>query len=152
MAFIFVVVASVVAWWLRIDAKAEVLVSFVALVLGLCYFAQRQGLDEMRLFKELFVEFNARYNDLNDDLLDIRDGRMEDAAKARKKLIDYFNLCAEECLFFRHGHIHENVWRAWCRGMLFFIESDNIRATWNSEMQQGSYYGLTLDIIRRGAR
>ena len=33
----------------------------VVSALGLCYFVLKQHLEEIRLFKELFTEFNARY-------------------------------------------------------------------------------------------
>ncbi len=105
----------------------------------------------MRLFKELFVEFNRRYNDLNDDLLDIREGQMNDDRKKLKTLVAYFNLCAEEFFFHEHGHIHRDVWHPWCKGMLFFIEHESISPIWDRESMQGSYYGLTIQKIRDGA-
>jgi hypothetical protein len=151
VAFTVITVASITILLTPIEGKAAILASVVTLGLGFCYFAQRQNLDELRLFKELFVDFNKRYNDLNDHLLDIRDGRIEDATMIRKILVDYFNLCAEEFFFFRHGHIHEDVWRSWCQGMLFFIEHGKIRPIWDDEVKQDSYYGLTIEKIRKGA-
>src|SRR6266487_560153 len=40
----------------------------VGSVLGLVYFALQQNLEEIRLFKELFTEFNARYDKMNEAL------------------------------------------------------------------------------------
>lgn len=46
--------------------------SVVAGVLAFCYFAQTQKLAEMSLFKELFTDFNRRYDDLNELLTALR--------------------------------------------------------------------------------
>ena len=45
--------------------------SVVAGGLGFCYFVQQQRLSETSLFKDLFTEFNARYDRMNDKLLEI---------------------------------------------------------------------------------
>ena len=42
--------------------------SVIVVALGFCYFAQQQKLAETSLFKELFTEFNRRYDRLNDRL------------------------------------------------------------------------------------
>ena len=88
---------------------------------GFCYFVQQQKLAEIRLFKELFTEFNRRYDTLNGDLYDIRTGIRAIDEAARKTLIDYFNLCSEEFLFYQEGYIHPIVWRSWCRGTLWYL-------------------------------
>ena len=83
--------------------------SLIAITLGtalaFCYFVQSQKLDELRLFKDLFTDFNCRYDKMNDTLENIRAGNGRNGAEVKKTLVDYFNLCAEECLFFR-GRIH----------------------------------------------
>ena len=61
--------AVIAAWWrLAADHQPELLLSAVAGVAGVTYFLYRQHLDETKLFKELFAEFNARYDALNDEL------------------------------------------------------------------------------------
>lgn len=67
-------------------------------------------------------------------------------------LYDYFNLCAEEYLYFQKGYIYKEVWTAWCYGIRFFFESPRIRPQWQQEEETNSYYGLTLQIIRNGSR
>ena len=77
-------------------------------VLGLFYFVFKQHLEEIRLFKELFTEFNARYDAMNERLY------LECAASLDKPLgkeqiaflYDYFNLCGEEYLYYRKGFIY----------------------------------------------
>lgn len=122
-------------------------------ILGFCYFVQQQKLAEIQLFKELFTEFNQRYDTMNGDLYDIRTGTREVDAAARKTLIDYFNLCSEEFLFFEEGYIHSVVWRSWCRGTLWYLTGPHIRAVWDEEIEQNnnSYYALTIDKLREGA-
>ena len=62
--------ATAIAAWLSFPAvhRQELLVSAIGGVAGFTYFLYRQHLDEAKLFKELFAEFNARYDALNDDL------------------------------------------------------------------------------------
>lgn len=92
--------AAVVAAWLRFAAsqRPELLVSAIGGVAGFTYFLYRQHLDEAKLFKDLFADFNARYGTLNDGLNAIlfgaRDGSL--STDERKLLFSYFNLCAEE--------------------------------------------------------
>jgi hypothetical protein len=133
------------------SGREGLIASTLGAALGFCYFAQKQKLEELRLFKELFTEFNRRYDEMNERLVDIREGNRHDEAKERKALVDYFNLCAEEYLFFEEGYIHRAAWRSWCRGMLYYLENDGIRHVWDDEVSSDSYYGLTVETIRSGA-
>jgi hypothetical protein len=145
LAAIAVVAAS------RLDNPWSSIATLSGVALGVIYFVQKQKLDEVRLFQELFTHFNQRYEQLNDRLQDIvLDERVTDP-DARKTLIDYFNLCAEEYLLFSQGRILPSVWKAWCRGMQEYLSKARIRRLWEEEVQSGSYYGLTLEIIDRGA-
>jgi hypothetical protein len=119
--------------------------------LSFCYFVQKQKLDELRLFKELFTDFNRRYDTMNAKLEDIRAGNARIDAELRSTLVDYFNLCAEEYLFSKEGYIHPEVWSSWCRGMVHYLRDDRIRQVWNAEMVSDSYYGLTLQTIEQDA-
>ena len=64
------------------------------------------------------MDFNRRYDALNDRLLQIArsDGGFDETD--RQTIVDYCNLCAEEYLFFSEGYIHREAWRSWCCGML----------------------------------
>ena len=71
----------------------------------------------------------------------------------RDTAIDYFNLCAEEYLFYRGDYILPDVWTSWCRGMWQYVGKDGpLRRLWLEEVTSGSYYGLTLNEIERGAK
>jgi hypothetical protein len=122
----------------------EVLLSGLATIAGFTYFLYRQHLDETRLFKELFVEFNARYDKLCEGLNTILFGQCNDrlSAKERDLLFGFFNLCAEEFFFYNIGYIDRHVWEAWSRGMSVFFQNERIRALWDAESKTSSYYGF----------
>jgi len=123
----------------------------IATALAFCYFAQKQKLDEMTLFKSLFIEFNRRYGEMNDELENIRRGNQIDDSALRKTLVGYFNLCGEEYLFYQEGFIHRAAWRSWCLGMNYYLADERIRRVWNDEVGLDSYYGLTVEVVQAGA-
>jgi len=134
--------------------RESLIATTLAAALGFCYFVQKQKLDELRLFKELFTDFNGRYDQMNDKLENIRGGNGDGGDRAKNTLVEYFNLCAEEYLFFREGYIHPEVWRSWCNGMLYYLRDNGIRRVWDEEMNSHphSYYDLTLGAIEQGAK
>ena len=125
----------------------EKLITLLAAIIGTAlsaiYFIQKQKLEEIKLFKELFTEFNGRYDQLNDKISDIKSQIINDQVKIDKILDDYFNLCGEEYLYYTQGYIFPSVWLAWYNGMKFFINNPRINAVWTEEKKSESYYGLT---------
>jgi hypothetical protein len=107
----------------------------------------RQHLDETKLFQELFVGFNERYNKLNARLNGIRFGPKESdlSDHERDVLFDYFNLCAEEYLFYKAGYIDHSVWNSWRQGMCVFFKVPRIRRLWDEDSKTGSYYDFRPD-------
>lgn len=55
------------------------------------------------------------------DLEAIIGGTVIDVDKRHKFLNKYFNLCAEEYLFFDRGIIEKDVWRSWENGILWYL-------------------------------
>lgn len=145
-------------WWLLCGAMGFALAILLVLkeplptiatalgaLLSLAYFLQKQKLDELRLFREIFKECNARYDELNEDLARIASSsNPELTTDDRQILIDYFNLCGEEYLYFRRGYIDPSVWRAWHNGMQSLVLLPSINTLWKSEKATGSYYDLDL--------
>jgi hypothetical protein len=121
-------------------------VTLVGGVFSILYFWQRQKLAETRLFSDLFQDFNQRYDAMNEDLNEIRQfSRARTLSQnERDVLYDYFNLCAEEYLYYDQGYIPEVVWRSWKQGMDHYMEHPTIRSLWEEECseQGGAYYGL----------
>lgn len=126
------------------DVVFAVVAGFAAFI----FFIHKQHLDETRLFMDLFKQFNERYDKLNNKLNDILDKPSEESLQLgeRKDLFDYFNLCAEEYLYFRSGYLEPQVWTAWRKGMKVYAASPRIRALWVKELEGGSYYGFIIDL------
>jgi len=124
----------------------RVLLPVIGGTVSLIYIIERQFLEEARLFKELFVDFNRRYNRLNKDLNRIRNADIKLALERKDIdiLYDYFNLCGEEFLFYKKGYVYPEVWKSWILGMKIFFDNNRIRAIWVHELQTDSYYGLDL--------
>ena len=129
-------------------AHGPLLLSIVTAIAAFFYFLYKHHLDETRLFKELFTEFNRRYDRLNNRLNKIVrvDSKDELKEEERGVVFDYFNLCAEEYFFHNVHYIDEAVCNAWRRGMAFFFNNPRIRDLWNEDCEsadeRASYYGF----------
>ena len=126
----------------RLDSKMNI--TLVGSILSSIYFVEKQKLEQMEIFKQLFTEFNKRYDGLNEGLNKIitEDQEKELSRDQIDLLYNYFNLCGEEYLFYRQGFIYPEVWKAWCNGMMIFVNNKRIRDLWQKEAQTESYYGL----------
>ncbi len=145
-------IAGVSAVMLFATAEKMLLIgSILAAAIGFCYFVQQQKLAETVLFKDLFTDFNQRYDALNDQLVKIAASAAQLTPAERQIIVDYFNLCAEEYLFYSEGYIHPTAWRSWCAGMLWYFDREPFRSVWRDESATKSYYGLSVDAIRHAA-
>lgn len=129
--------------------RADFLLPTVAAAAGFAYFLYSQHLAETRLFTELFRQFTAKYDALNERLNEIasRDATSMLSLADKQLLFDYFNLCAEEYLYYKTGFIDAEVWTSWRRGMAEFAKARHIRSLWGAELAAGSYYGFTLQLL-----
>jgi len=142
--------AATATFQLAGDERIGLIGAIIAGTLGFCYFVQQQKLAETALFHQLFTHFNARYDVLNGKLLAlVSDSDL--SAEQRNVIVDYFNLCSEEYLFYQQGYIPREVWRSWCRGMAWYLKRHPFKDVWNEEFQTESFYGLSLEIIHAGA-
>lgn len=113
--------------------------------LSLFYFIQKQKLEELKLFREIFAECNARYAEITPKLESILICQKSELNKEQEyDLVMYFNLCAEEYLYYSRGYIDPLVWEAWRNGILDNFKNRKIRAFWETEKASHSYYGLDL--------
>jgi hypothetical protein len=128
---------------------SAVIVSLAGVAVSLIYFFQSQRLEETRLFKDLFSEFNLRYDKLNGTLLSVEHCRPDQCLtdEMNQALVDYFNLCDEEYMFYKLGYIREEAWRAWLNGMRYYYKNPRIRELWEEELEQDSYYGFTAEYL-----
>jgi hypothetical protein len=144
---------ALVLWRLNESAEKYWQVPLAAMggIFSFAFFVQRQRLDELKLFRDLFTDFNDAYDELNDHLERIATHGQIAGPEDRQKVVDYFNLCAEEFWWYREGYIPNSVWGFWCRGMMYYFDRAEFQKLWNDEQKINSYYGLTLAVITRGA-
>lgn len=122
-------------------------------IAGFTHFLYMQHHQNTQLFVNLFKEFNERYDRLNEQLNAIVENNSEElTVQDRKVLFDYFNLCAEEYLFYKSGYIDKDVWRSWLAGMEYFARKAAVRKLWKSETsesetKENSYYGFSLNLF-----
>lgn len=146
--YFFLEMAVVFVVWAHVPFlnSVEILIGGLTLVCGVNYFLHQRHLEGARFFKELVTEFNGRYDKQNNTLLVAleNDGPFEQ--KRKQAFIDYFNLCAEEYLFYEVGYIYERVWEAWYNGMKQFGRDQRVTELWLREIQTDSYYGFEFPI------
>lgn len=140
---------STLYFWQRDKLSAELSLSVVGGVAALFHFLYSQHNSHTDRFVALFRDFNARFDHLNNRLNRIATAPVSEVLGADdlQTLYDYFNLCAEEYLFYDTGYIDEAVWKAWLRGMAYFAGKSDIRRVWESELKQDSYYGFNLGLV-----
>lgn len=106
-----------------------------------------------QMLKQLFTEFNIRYDELNNSLADIeRDfntidkfNNAENVIKLRQKVIAYFILCSEEFFWYYHKkRIDPLIWKSWQAGMNYWYNNvPAIKELWKKEVEttgKQSYY------------
>ena len=109
-----------------------------AIVLGLMqYWLQRD-----REFRDLFKDMNSAYDKLNNQLDEVEAGHLTEA-EAKKTVVDYMNLCAEEYFWHKRGRIDGDVWQAWESGMRSRFKHEKIAELARPELKEysASYYG-----------
>lgn len=107
-----------------------------------------------RLQKELFGEFNKRYDVLNcylekitkyESLEHLMNKKPNKYPFLRSKLNDYFNLCAEEFYWYKCGSIEKDLWNSWEVGMNFWYNNYPIvREAWNEEYKSFGHHAFYL--------
>ena len=71
--FLLLIIAAFSILTVRVgDSSLASFATFAGIALTTIYFVQKQKLEEIKLFKDLFTEFNARYDRLNGKITDIK--------------------------------------------------------------------------------
>ncbi len=130
--------------------NADVCLSIIGAVAAFIHFLYSQHNKNTDIFITLFRDFNLRYDLLNNRLNKLfnKDTNTLFSQEERNLLFDYFNLCAEEYLFFEAGYIDKDVWNSWLNGMRFFASNKQILDLWQGELKTNSYYGFSLSFIK----
>lgn len=130
------------------------LIGVFTLLITLIYNWRNYRLNHQKMEKELFVEFNKRYDELNDSLLMLEVSMtIEDIKNTLSKtqnktlynvVIDYFNLCSEQYYWQKKKRISPEIWNAWSTGMNFYYNNyPVVRELWKNEIDKEgfkSYY------------
>jgi hypothetical protein len=119
-----------------------VLVTAIGGLWALAFYLHGQHAADARLVKELLTEFNDRYDKLGTDLQFAVSTRGDFEKETELKFVRYFNLCAEEWLFWRAGYIYDPVWKAWENGMKQYGRDRRVVDLWKNEEKTDSYYGF----------
>ena len=148
LGFALVIGIIGIIWWSVSEGDWSKLLLIGGIILPFCYFLQKQQLEETRLMKELITDFNGRYGKMNEQLQKILEKSKASPESPltpcdKKKCVDYFNLCAEEYLFYSLGYVEPHVWNAWEKGMKEYANKDLcIMRLWKQERKSCSYYGF----------
>ena len=150
LIILFFLAIALVAYLFIAEAKIpEFFIPAILATAGFGYFLYAQHLHETKLFSDLFRQFNERYDRLNGNLNKIleRPTTTMLSLEDRQVLYDYFNLCAEEYMYFKAGYIDAEVWKSWRNGMKIYAKNTSIRSLWSEELKSGSYYSFTFAAI-----
>lgn len=138
------------------------IITLVAIVLANRHNKLTRKLSKDNLEKQLFTEFNARYDKLNDIIQFILELSEEDIIKYKKgkgedkfgdytksyikfKINDYFNLCSEEYYWYDKERIDPRIWNAWEKGMNdIYNKSRIIRDQWKEEIKNEGWKSFYL--------
>lgn len=102
-----------------------------------------------KFFKELYTEFNRRYDRMNNFLNSLNDDSLVAKYEDKQKIIDYLILCSEEYMWLKKGRIPPDVWESWQSGISFHVKKKPIRKIYDEEhKQKGSYYGFFEEMDR----
>jgi len=137
--------------------NSEATMTGIVGVIGSLFSLAQLQISKLQIFRDLFTDFNRRYDRMNTVLAAIsqryefgqeeisptsKDQKPRRLKSDRDILIDYFNLCAEEYLYYRRGLIPEEVWMAWRNGIRQLWEIPAIASLWVEQAKTGSYYNF----------
>jgi len=138
-------VATAIGTLILLKEQVATIATVVGALLSVVYFLQKQKLEELRVFREIFKECNSRYDSMNEGLAAISAKQTSDLTPVERSLvIDYLNLCGEEHLYFKRGYVDPSVWQAWHNGMKALVSAPSIRDIWEAEKTTNSYYDLPI--------
>lgn len=132
--------------------EEKLLLGLLGTVATLYFGLIKHRIENDKLFKELFQNFNSRYDDkLNDLLNEIRYNEEKKLNKEeRNHIIDYLNLCAEEYLWRSRNRIPKTVWNSWKAGILENLEIKQVNEIYLKETEtfngKTSFYGLVEEL------
>lgn len=127
----------------------------IGVIITVIFSVANKKMSHQKMEKELFTEFNKRYDELNDSLSLLTRSMTIDELKSTKSrihkkslflvLIDYFNLCAEQYYWKEKGRISNNIWGAWHVGMKYYYDNfPVVKELWQQEIKGEGYKSYYL--------
>lgn len=132
------------------------IIGFFTLIVTWWFNRTNYKLNHQKMEKDLFSEFNKRFDQLNDDLSKLephftKENLLEIRVDYNNKkslynaVIDYFNLCAEQHFWYQKKRISEKIWKSWHSGMMFYYETYPVlRQLWEEETRDKKYESYYL--------
>ncbi len=144
-------------WGFLHEDKLPELIIATALLLGtIAYNMINYKIAHEQFFQQLFIDFNKRFDSMNENLNKIRLGidiieKDKNSNKTKDSIIlDYLNLCSEEYLWFSKGRIDYKVWKAWREGMDYYLKNENFKEVFEKQkVERSSYYGLIEELEKK---
>ncbi|MCB0741155.1 MAG: hypothetical protein KDB92_08935 [Chitinophagaceae bacterium] len=141
-------IAGAIYYYLRKNIDGNLLFGSIGSLITIFFGYIKFQIENDTMFNQLFTDFNNRYTNKQNDLLNsLRNDDEYKFKTGEKNLIyDYFNLCAEEFLWFKKGRIPKRVWFAWENGIRENLKIPIINEMFKAEIltKEGrtSFYGL----------
>ena len=136
----------------RIDDK--ILLGLFGTIATLYFGSIKFKIENDKLFKELFTDFNNRYDNNLNNLLNRIKNEPEHILDNNEKniIINYLNLCSEEYLWKSRNRIPKNVWKSWKAGIKVNLDIIQVKEVYNNEIDSingsNSFYGLVEELSK----
>ena len=105
IVFLLIVTLGIISY-LCLEYKVEILAVIIATAISLYLGLRQYGIENDRIFKDLFISFNEKYDTKFNKTLNEIDNKIQKTNDYKltndeiNLIIDYFNLCAEEYLWY----------------------------------------------------
>lgn len=142
----------IIGYYLIYGIDDKIFLGLLGTVATLYFGSIKYRIENDKLFKELFREFNSRYDIRFNDLINelkYDNGRELNNAE-RNLIIDYLNLCSEEYLWRSKSRIPKKVWSSWKAGIKENLKIKQVEMIFNEEISSSngkkSFYGLVEEL------
>lgn len=142
-----------------------VILGLIGFGISVYYSKRTQKIANEKMMKELFTEFNKRYDEINKSLVEIEkeyptSDALDKAKSAdnpkygnflRQKVIDYFSLCAEEFYWYHYKkRIDRLIWKSWQSGMNYWYKKvPVVKYLWELEVKANGKESYHIDIKQK---
>jgi len=147
--FALILIILVILTFILAGSNQTVLIGITGTLVSIYIGINLTNIHSDRLLKELFTEFNNKYDEkYNDCLNGLQSSTDVVNSENRGLIVDYINLCSEEYFWYTKGRIPKIIWTNWKAGILFHLQIPSIKKKVFQEEKKyrESYYGL-FDVL-----